>query len=91
MTDLPRLSVRAIAAAVRNGQSSAVAQAQACLARLAAYDAIQPQIWISRPTHEAVLAAAAAIDARVAADPPPPPRERRWRRRRHAQPRARGG
>ncbi len=67
MTDLPRLSVRAIAAAVRNGQSSAVAQAQACLARLAVYDAIQPQIWISRPAPEAVLAAAAAIDARVAA------------------------
>jgi allophanate hydrolase len=39
----------------------------ATLARLAAYDAVQPQIWISRAAPEALLAAARAIDARVAA------------------------
>jgi allophanate hydrolase len=67
MIELPRLSATAIAAAVQSGETSATAIAQDILARLAAYDAIQPQIWISRPAPEALLAAAAAIDARVAA------------------------
>ncbi|WP_286164950.1 amidase family protein, partial [Blastomonas sp. UPD001] len=62
-----RLSATAIAAAVRSGASSAVAQAEAALARIAAYDAVQPQIWISRASPEALLEAARAIDARVAA------------------------
>jgi allophanate hydrolase len=62
-----RLSAASIAAAVQSGASSAVAQAEAALARIAAYDAVQPQIWISRASPEALLEAARAIDARVAA------------------------
>lgn len=56
-----------IAAAVQSGASTAVQQAEAALARIAAYDAIQPQIWISRASAEQVLAAARAVDARIAA------------------------
>jgi len=62
-----RQSATNIAAAIRSGATSAVAVAQEVLARLAAYDAVQPQIWISRPAPESLLSAAAAIDARVAA------------------------
>lgn len=62
-----RLSAAGIAAAVQSGQSSAVAQAEAALERIAAYDAVQPQIWISRASPEALLETARAIDARVAA------------------------
>jgi allophanate hydrolase len=62
-----RLSAADIAAAVRSGESSAVAEAQAALDRIAAYDAVQPQIWISRASPEALLQTARAIDARVAA------------------------
>jgi len=58
---------RQIAAAVRSGQSSALAEAEAALARIEAYDAIQPQAWISRFPREAVLAAAAEVDRRIAA------------------------
>ena len=56
-----------IAAAVQSGQTTAVAQVEAALARITAYDAIQPQIWISRASAEQVLAAARAVDARIAA------------------------
>ncbi len=56
-----------IAAAVNARETTAVAQAEAALARIAAYDAIQPQIWISRAAPEQVLAAARAVDARIAA------------------------
>ncbi|WP_395397029.1 allophanate hydrolase [Novosphingobium sp. BL-8A] len=66
-TELDRRSATAIAEAVNAGRISAVEVAEETLARLAAYDAIQPQIWISRATAEALLAAARAIDARVAA------------------------
>ena len=62
-----RPSAGAVAAAVRSGETSAVAVAEAALARIAAYDAVQPQIWISRASREDVLAAARAVDARVAA------------------------
>ncbi|GMM59722.1 allophanate hydrolase [Novosphingobium pituita] len=62
-----RLSVAGIAAAVHAGATTALAVAHECLERIAAYDAIQPQIWIGRPTAEALLEQAAAIDARVAA------------------------
>ena len=62
-----RLSAAGIAQAVRSGQSSAVAEAEAALERISAYDAVQPQIWISRASSEALLEAARAIDARVAA------------------------
>jgi allophanate hydrolase len=56
-----------IAAAVSSGQTSAVAVMQETLARIAAYDAVQPQAWISRAAPEALLEQAAAIDARIAA------------------------
>jgi len=58
---------RQIAAAVRAGASTALAEAEAALARAAAYDAVQPQAWISRFPAEAVRSAARAIDARIAA------------------------
>jgi len=67
MTAPVRLSAGAIAAAVNAGETSAAQVMDATLARLAAYDAVQPQIWISRAAPEALLAAARAIDARVAA------------------------
>jgi len=67
MTAPERLSAGAIAAAVRAGKTSAVAVMEDTLARLAAYDAVQPQVWISRAAPEALLASARAIDARVAA------------------------
>ena len=62
-----RASARAIAAGVAAGRTSAEAQAVEALARIAAYDAIQPQAWIERPRPEAVLARAREIDARIAA------------------------
>jgi allophanate hydrolase len=46
---------------------SAVAKAQAALDRIAAYDAVQPQIWISRTPRDEVLAQARRIDERLAA------------------------
>jgi allophanate hydrolase len=67
MTALTRLSVTDIAAAVGSGRSSAVAVAEDALARLAAYDAVQPQVWISRLAPDAVRAAARTVDQRVAA------------------------
>ena len=67
MTDLDRRSATQIAAAVNLGKLSAVAVAEETLARAEAYDAIQPQIWISRATREQFLEAAKAVDARVAA------------------------
>jgi allophanate hydrolase len=62
-----RLSASGIAEAVGSGATSAFAVAKEALVRLAAYDKIQPQIWISRVSPEALLDAARAIDARVAA------------------------
>ena len=67
MTALDRRRAAAIAAAVNSGRSSAVAAAEETLARLAAYDAVQPQIWISRIAPDDLLAAARAVDERVAA------------------------
>lgn len=58
-------SVRQIAAAVRAAQCSAVDAARAALARIGAYDKIQPQVWISRFPDEVILSAAARIDARL--------------------------
>ncbi|MGC4251438.1 MAG: allophanate hydrolase [Sphingobium sp.] len=67
MTMPDRSSAATIAAQVSAGTTSAVAVMEHMLARLAAYDAIQPQVWISRATPEALLAAARAVDARIAA------------------------
>jgi len=62
-----RRSASTIAQAVASGATSAVAIAEETLARLDAYDSIQPQIWISRASPEALIEAARGIDARVAA------------------------
>ncbi|PZQ63104.1 MAG: allophanate hydrolase [Sphingomonas taxi] len=62
-----RLHAAAIAADVAAGRTSAVAVARDVLARLAGYDAVQPQVWIARVAPDALLEAARAIDARVAA------------------------
>lgn len=67
MASMDRLSATATAAAVNSGQTSAVAVMEDALVRLSAYDAHQPQLWISRAAPETLLAAARAIDARVAA------------------------
>lgn len=64
---LERQSATKIAAAVSAGRTSAVTVAEEALARIAAYDGIQPQIWISRASRADVLAAAQAVDARIAA------------------------
>lgn len=67
MNDFPRLSATAIAAAVNSGSLSARAVMEETLARLAAYDAHQSQVWIARADPQALLDAARTIDARVAA------------------------
>lgn len=67
MSAFARLSAAAIADAVNSGATTALAVMEETLARLAAYDAHQPQVWIARADAAALRAAARAIDARVAA------------------------
>lgn len=67
MTLMNRRGAAALAAQVNAGDTTAVAVAEDTIARLAAYDVIQPQIWISRATPGDLIAAARAVDARVAA------------------------
>ncbi|MFW5633495.1 MAG: allophanate hydrolase [Erythrobacter sp.] len=62
-----RQRAREIAAAVNAGDASAEAVMRDALARIAAYDLIQPQTWISRADDEALIGAARRIDARLAA------------------------
>ena len=62
-----RRSAIAIAADVNGGRLSAVSVAEETLGRIARYDAIQPQIWISKSTQDDVIAAARAVDARIGA------------------------
>jgi allophanate hydrolase len=62
-----RRSAIAIAADVNGGRLSAVSVAEETLGRIARYDAIQPQIWISKSTRDDVIAAARAVDARIGA------------------------
>src|SRR3546814_1776696 len=50
MIALDRRSAATIAEAVRAGRTSAVAVMEETVARLAAYDAVQPPIWIGRAT-----------------------------------------
>jgi allophanate hydrolase len=69
---MTRLSASAIAAAVRAREKTAEHFAQEALARLCAYDAIQPQTWIERIAPERALEAARVVDARVAAGETPP-------------------
>jgi len=56
-----------IAAAVNAGARSAEAVAAETLETIAAYDAVQPQAWIARPSAATVLEAARAVDRRIAA------------------------
>lgn len=67
MSGFDRMSAGAIAQAVNGGATSALAVIEDTLARLVAYDAHQPQLWISRADPQALRAAARAIDARIAA------------------------
>ncbi|CAH0496209.1 allophanate hydrolase [Novosphingobium sp. CECT 9465] len=67
MIRLDRIRAATIAQAVKAGQTTAIAVAEETLECLAAYDSIQPQIWISRASPEQLLDAARAIDARIAA------------------------
>ncbi|RZL51488.1 MAG: allophanate hydrolase, partial [Sphingomonas sp.] len=59
--------VGAIAAAVSSGRTDAVSIARAALARIDAYAAIQPAVWITRIADADVLAYARRVDARIAA------------------------
>jgi allophanate hydrolase len=59
--------VATIAAAVASGQTDAVAVAREALARIEAYTAIQPALWITRIADADVLAYARRVDARIAA------------------------
>ena len=67
MSEPTRRSASVIADAVNARGTSAVAVAEETIARLTCYDTVQPQIWISRAAPEDLLAAARAVDARVAA------------------------
>ncbi|WP_336980646.1 allophanate hydrolase [Altererythrobacter fulvus] len=59
-------SIGEIVRAVRSGGSSAESFACDALARADAYEAVQPQVWISRVPAADVLAAAAEVDRRLA-------------------------
>ena len=61
------LAAGEIAAAVSSREASAVAVACEALARIEAYDAVQPAVWITRCADEEVLAAATLVDERIAA------------------------
>ena len=67
MSAFTRLSAGSIAQGVNSGTTTALTVMEETLARLAAYDTHQPQLWISRADTAALRAAARAIDARVAA------------------------
>ncbi|WP_306094371.1 allophanate hydrolase [Qipengyuania flava] len=56
-----------ISAAVNGGETTALAVLDETLARIEAYDAVQPQIWISRAPAERLRAQAKGIAARIAA------------------------
>ncbi|MGB3929070.1 MAG: allophanate hydrolase, partial [Sphingobium sp.] len=60
-------TARAIVDAIRAGEASARSVMEDALARIARYDQVQPQAWIARFPDAALLAAADAIDARIAA------------------------
>ena len=67
MTSFDRLSVTGIAGEVGAGRRSAVDVAREALDRVAAYEAVQPAVWITRVPETEVLALARSVDARVAA------------------------
>jgi len=61
------IGVRATVEAVTAGEVTAEGVALEALARIAAYDAVQPAVWISRLTQDAVLTQARRVDARLRA------------------------
>jgi allophanate hydrolase len=61
------MSAALIARAVMAGERSAQDVAREALARVEAYAAIQPAVWITRLSETDVLAMARAVDARIAA------------------------
>ena len=67
MSDPARFSVIDIVRQVTGGQRSAAGVAAEALARIAAYDAVQPHIWIERFADAEVLAQAKRVDDRLAA------------------------
>ena len=67
MTSFDRLSVTGIAGEVGAGRRSAVDIAREALDRVAAYEAVQPAVWITRVPETEVLALARSVDARIAA------------------------
>ena len=67
MTSFERQSVTAIAAEVGAGRRRATDVAGEVLARVAAYETVQPAVWILRRPEADVIADAAAVDRRVAA------------------------
>jgi len=62
-----RLNAVEIQAAVQGRTISAVEIARATLRRVAAYEAVQPQVWITRAPQADVLGQAQAVDDRIAA------------------------
>lgn len=62
-----RQSAATLAEAIGAGRTNAVSVMEATLASIAAYDAVQPQVWISRASTDVLLSQARAVDARVAA------------------------
>ena len=60
-------TARTIAAEVQAGRTTARSVVEAALERIAAYDVVQPQTWISRTAPDVVLARAEEVDRRVAA------------------------
>jgi allophanate hydrolase len=67
-----RLSVTRTAADVAARRRSAIDVARDALERVVAYEAVQPQVWITRRTDADVLADAAEIDSRIASGEPLP-------------------
>jgi allophanate hydrolase len=65
-----RLCLTKIAAEVGAGRRTAVEVARVALARVAAYEAVQPSVWITRIAATDVFAQARAVDARVARGEP---------------------
>ena len=66
MTEFTRLSLLEIADAVLGGRRRAAEVAEQVLARVAAYELIQPAVWITRVPAAEVQAAAREVDRRVA-------------------------
>jgi allophanate hydrolase len=62
-----RLSVADIVASLKSGEATAVAVCTDALARVSAYEAVQPAVWIERFDDAVVLEKAAEVDRRLAA------------------------